>query len=242
MLEDPVPSEFAEAPQPALLLDRPLSGADGAAFPRRKGPAALGDEALLALVLGRGMPRGEASELARRLMARFGDFNGAVSASPVRLAEVAGMGSAAIEALKLVEAAAHRLAQARVLGRSAITSWCQLVGYCRTVLAHRATESFRVLFLDRGNCLIADEEQGRGTVDHVPVYPREVVKRALELDASAIIMVHNHPSGDPNPSEPDIAMTRRVAEACLVMGITLHDHVIVGAAHETSFRQRGLIS
>ena len=139
------------------------------------------------------------------------------------------------------EAAAHRLAQRRVLSRPVISSWDALLDYVRAAMAHGSVETFRTLYLDRKNVLIADEEMARGTVDHVPVYPREVVKRALELNASALILVHNHPSGDPTPSEADIQMTRQIAEAAQVFSITLHDHLIVGRQGERSFRSDGLL-
>jgi DNA repair protein RadC len=205
------------------------------------GPSAVADYELLELVLFRAVPQRDVKNLARRLVDAFGDFNGAVSASPARLAEVRGVGPAVIRELKLVEAAAHRLARARVMNRPALSSWAALMEYCKTVMAHRETEQFRILFLDRRNVLIADEEQARGTVDHVPVYPREVVKRALELNASAIILVHNHPSGDPTPSSSDIEMTRRVDNALKAIGIVLHDHVIIGKEQDTSFRSQGLL-
>ncbi len=133
------------------------------------------------------------------------------------------------------------MSQAKVLNREVVSSWDALIDYCRTTMAHRSTEQFRVLFLDRKNVMIADEEQAPGTVDHVPVYPREVAKRALELSASAVILVHNHPSGDPTPSQPDIEMTRRVVEACQAIDVTVHDHVIIGKDRELSFRAQGMV-
>ncbi|MEO0681658.1 MAG: DNA repair protein RadC [Pseudomonadota bacterium] len=207
----------------------------------RAGEAALADYELLELVLFRAIPRADVKPLAKRLIKTFGDFNHVISAPPPRLAEVQGVGDAVVQELKIVEAAAHRLAQARVLRRDAIQSWDELVEYCRTRLAHEATEQFRILFLDRKNILIADEAQQRGTVDHVPVYPREVVKRALELGASALVLVHNHPSGDPTPSRADIDMTRRIEAACTAVGVTLHDHVIVGKEQFASFHTMGLL-
>ncbi|WP_118137704.1 RadC family protein [Oceanicella sp. SM1341] len=160
----------------------------------RAGAAGLADYELLELVLFRAIPRRDVKPLAKQLLAVFGDFNGVISAPPPRLAEVSGVGEAVVQELKIVEAAAHRLAQARVLGRDAIASWDALLRYCKTAMAHRDTEQFRILFLDRRNVLIADEAQAKGTVDHVPVYPREVARRALELNASALILVHNHPT------------------------------------------------
>ncbi|MEL6689833.1 MAG: DNA repair protein RadC, partial [Pseudomonadota bacterium] len=152
-----------------------------------------------------------------------------------------GVGDAVITELKIVEAAAHRLARAKVMQRPVLSSWDQLVDYCHTAMAHRATEQFRILYLDRKNNLIADEAQGEGTVDHVPVYPREVVKRALEINASALILVHNHPSGDPTPSEADISMTHQIEDAARTLGIVLHDHIIIGQSTELSFRAEGYI-
>ena len=164
-----------------------------------------------------------------------------ISASPQRLALIKGVGDAVVQELKIVEAAAGRLMRARVMNKPVLSSWNSLLEYCQTVMAHRETEQFRILFLDRKNVLIADEEQGKGTVDHVPVYPREVVKRALELNASAIILVHNHPSGDPTPSEADISMTMQIQDAAQVLGIVIHDHLIIGKSRELSFRAEGYL-
>ncbi|QYX57040.1 DNA repair protein RadC [Roseovarius sp. SCSIO 43702] len=205
------------------------------------GPAAMPDYELLELVLFRAIPRRDVKPLARALLEQFGDFNAVVSAPPDRLAALSGVGDAVICELKVIEAAAHRLAQSRVLRKQVISSWNSLLDYCRTAMAHRDVEQFRVFYLDTKNVLIADEEQARGTVDHVPVYPREVVKRALELNASALILVHNHPSGDPTPSESDITMTQRIEAAAATMGITLHDHIIVGRTSDLSFRADGYL-
>ncbi len=205
------------------------------------GPAGVADYEMLELVLFRAIPRRDVKPLAKRLLAQFGDFNGVISAPPPRLAEIQGVGDAVICELKIVEAAAHRLARARVMNRPALSSWDALMDYCKTTMAHRETEQFRILFLDRKNILVADEEQARGTVDHVPVYPREVVKRALELNASALILVHNHPSGDPTPSQTDVEMTRRIDDAAKSVGIVIHDHVVVGKASDASFRALGLL-
>jgi len=205
------------------------------------GAAALPDYEMLELVLFRAIPRQDVKPIAHALLARFGDFNGVVSAPPNRLLEVGGVGDAVVVELKIVEAAAQRLARARVIRRNVISSWDALLDYCRTTMAHRDIEHFRVLFLDRRNTLIADEEQARGTVNHVPVYPREVAKRALELNASALILVHNHPSGDPTPSQGDIDMTARVQAAAEALDITLHDHLIIGKSQEISFREAGYL-
>ena len=208
---------------------------------REGGATALPDYELLELLLFRALARQDTKPLARALLDRFGDFNRVLSAPPEQLATVRGVGEAVITELKLVEAAAHRMARARVLQRHVISSWDAVLDYCHTTMSHRETEQFRVLYLDRKNILVADEEQARGTVDHVPVYPREVVKRALELNASALILVHNHPSGDPTPSDSDIAMTEQIRAACQSLGITLHDHLIIGKSRELSFRSAGLL-
>jgi DNA repair protein RadC len=205
------------------------------------GAQALPDYEMLELVLFRAIPRQDVKPLARLLLDTFGDFNRVVSASPQRLMLVKGVGDAVVQELKIVEAAAQRLMRSRVMNRPVLSSWDALLDYCHTAMAHRDTEQFRVLFLDRKNVLIADEEQARGTVDHVPVYPREVVKRALEVNASAIILVHNHPSGDPTPSQSDMSMTRQVQDAAQVLGIVLHDHLIIGKSRELSFRAEGYL-
>lgn len=205
------------------------------------GAAAVPDYELLELVLFRAIPRQDVKPLARRLLDTFGDFNRVLAASPERLAAVQGVGSAVVQELKVVEAAAHRMARAKVIQKPVLSGWQALIDYCHTAMAHRETEQFRVLYLDRKNVLIADEEQGKGTVDHVPVYPREVVKRALELNASALILVHNHPSGDPTPSDSDIAMTGQVEDAANALGLVLHDHIIVGKSDELSFRAAGYL-
>jgi DNA repair protein RadC len=205
------------------------------------GAVAMPDYELLELVLFRAIPRQDVKPLAKRLIVTFGDFNRVLAASPARLAEVQGVGSAVVQELKIVAAAAERMARAKVLGAEVLSSWQALLDYCHTAMAHRDTEQFRVLYLDRKNVLIADEEQARGTVDHVPVYPREVVKRALELNASALILVHNHPSGDPAPSEADIAMTEEIRAAAETLGLIVHDHLIIGKSRELSFRSEGYL-
>ncbi|MHA6347270.1 RadC family protein [Roseivivax sp. CAU 1761] len=205
------------------------------------GAAALPDYEMLELVLFRAIPRADVKPLARRLLEIFGDFNAVISAPAARLADVEGVGAAVICELKVVEAAAHRLSRARVLRRQVVSSWEALLDYCHTTMAHGEIEEFRILYLDRKNVLIADEKQARGTVDHVPVYPREVVKRALELNASALILVHNHPSGDPTPSAADIEMTAQVQAAAAALGLTVHDHLVIGRSRELSFRAEGLL-
>lgn len=205
------------------------------------GAQALPDYELLELVLFRAIPRKDVKPLAHELMSKFGDFNRVITAPVDRLHDISGVGETVVTELKIIEAAAHRMARSRILQKHVVSSWDALLDYCHTTMAHRETEEFRVLYLDRKNVLIADEEQAKGTVDHVPVYPREIAKRALQLNASALILVHNHPSGDPTPSQSDIAMTDQVAKACTALGLTLHDHLIIGKSQELSFRAQGYI-
>ncbi|WP_324752699.1 RadC family protein [Roseovarius sp. Pro17] len=226
------------APQPSYIRDH---RARLRARFMQGGAEPMPDYELLELVLFRAIPRRDVKPLARALLDQFGDFNGVVSASKSRLEAVSGVGEAVIVELKIIEAASRRLSRARVMQRQVISSWDALLDYCHTTMAHRDTEQFRLFFLDTKNTLIADEAQATGTVDHVPVYPREVVKRALELNASALILVHNHPSGDPTPSEADIVMTQKIKNAAEVMGITLHDHLIIGKSCELSFRTEGYL-
>jgi DNA repair protein RadC len=205
------------------------------------GHAPMPEYEILELLLFNAIPKIDVKPLAKRLLATFGDLNGVVAASEHRLLQVEGATSKVYLQLRIAEAFAHRMAQARVLNREIVSSWDALITYCRTAMAHRENEQFRVLYLDRKNVLIADEAQAEGTVDHVPVYPREVAKRCLELSASAIILVHNHPSGDPTPSGADIDMTQRILDACGAIDVNVHDHVIIGKDQELSFRSEGLI-
>ncbi|WP_136646033.1 DNA repair protein RadC [Tabrizicola sp. YIM 78059] len=241
----PGPADSDEAPVADLPARLPSYIADHRARLRARfldgGAAAMPDYELLELVLFRAIPRQDVKPLARLLLDTFGDFNRVITASPARLNLVKGVGPAVVLELKLVEAAAQRMMRARVMQKPLISSWDALLDYCHTAMSHRETEQFRVLFLDRKNVLIADEEQAKGTVDHVPVYPREIVKRALELNASALILVHNHPSGDPTPSDADLSMTHQVQDACHALGLTLHDHLIIGKSRELSFRAQGYL-
>lgn len=207
----------------------------------RSGGDALADYELLELVLFHAIPRRDTKPLAKALIRKFGSFASVVNAAPSELEAMDGVGPTVVVALKTVAAASHRLAREQVMGRPVLGSWDRLMDYLRVAMAHEKNEQFRVLFLDTKNGLIADEIQQRGTVNHTPVYPREVVKRALDLGASAIIMVHNHPSGDPTPSGADVEMTREVQEAGKKLGIALHDHVIVARGGHSSFRAMGLI-
>ncbi|HEY7230311.1 MAG TPA: DNA repair protein RadC [Pseudolabrys sp.] len=208
---------------------------------RDAGAEALSDYELLELVLFRAIPRRDVKPLAKILIATFGSFPEVISASNARLAEVAGMGAAAITELKIVHASATRLARGQVRKRPVLSSWSNVIDYCRTTMAFAEKEQFRVLFLDKRNQLIVDELQQTGTVDHTPVYPREVVKRALELSATALILVHNHPSGDPTPSHADIEMTRTIVEIAKPLGIAVHDHIIVGRDGHASFKSLKLV-
>ncbi|WNJ99628.1 DNA repair protein RadC [Thalassospiraceae bacterium LMO-JJ14] len=205
------------------------------------GGETMPDYELLEMVLFAAIPRGDVKPLAKRLIKRFGGFADTIGAPSEALMEVQGMGEAAIAALKVVEAAAQRLGQESVINSPVLSSWDRLIEYCRMRLGRAEREHFRILFLNRKNILIADEEQQRGTIDHTPVYPREVVKRALQLGASAIIMLHNHPSGDPEPSRGDIDMTREIKDTAERLGIQLHDHIIVSKTGHQSFKSLGLL-
>jgi len=208
---------------------------------RKGGSDALPDYELLELILFRALPRRDTKPLAKSLIERFGSFAEVISANPERLKEIKGIGENVVTEIKLVHAAALRLSQGEIMQRPALSSWALLIDYCRSSMAFNEKEQFRILFLDKKNVLIADEVQQEGTVDHTPVYTREVVKRALELAASSIILVHNHPSGDPTPSQPDIIMTRKIVEAAEKLNIKIHDHIIVGKQGHASFRGLGLI-
>lgn len=205
------------------------------------GAGAMPDYELMELVLFAAIPRRDVKPLAKQLIARFGGFAETIAAPRARLMEVDGIGEAVVAQIKIVEAAALRLARGKMLGKPALSSWNALIDYCTAAMARAPHEEFRVLFLDRKNILIADEVQTRGTIDHTPVYPREIVKRALEVGASAIILVHNHPSGDPTPSRADIEMTRDVVAAAKALKISVHDHLVVGRSGHASFKSLGLL-
>ena len=205
------------------------------------GLAALPDYELLELYLFRTIPRGDVKPLAKALLARFGSVGAVLGASIPALKTVPGVGEAAALDLKLLHEATLRVGREAVARRPVITSWTQLLAYVKAALAHEPREQFRVLFLDRKNQLIADEVMNHGTVDHAPVYPREVVRRALELSASALIVVHNHPSGDPTPSSADVDMTRQIVEASRALRISVHDHLVVGRDGVASFKSLGLL-
>jgi DNA repair protein RadC len=205
------------------------------------GPEALLDHELLEMVLFLALPRRDTKPIARALLARFGSFANAIAAPLQELREIEGLGEAGAAALRTVQAAALRLARAEVMDRPVLNNWDRLLSYLTAALTRERVEQFRILFLDTRNRLIADEAQARGTVNHTPVYPREVVKRALELQATALILVHNHPSGDPTPSRADLEMTQEIKAAATSLGIVLHDHLVVGNGRHLSFRREGLL-
>ena len=205
------------------------------------GPDALSDYELLEMVLFRALPRRDVKPLAKSLIAMFGSFAEVVHAPAARLREVDGLGEATITEIKLMAAAASRVAKGQLKQRTLLSSWSDVIDYCQTSMAFADKEQFRVLFLDKRNQLISDEVQQVGTVDHTPVYPREVMKRALELSATAIVLVHNHPSGDPTPSQADIQMTRAIVDIAKPLGISVHDHIIVGKNGHASLKGMKLI-
>jgi DNA repair protein RadC len=206
-----------------------------------RGAESLPDYELMELVLFAAIPRRDVKPEAKELIARFGTFAEAIAAPPERLKEFTWVNDRVIAQLKIVEAASIRLLKTRVIGKAALSSWNALLDYCSAAMARSSEEEFRVLFLDRKNVLISDRVMNRGTVDHAPVYPREIVKLALELSASALILVHNHPSGDPTPSRADIDMTREVVEAARALRIAVHDHIVIGRAGTASFKALGLL-
>jgi DNA repair protein RadC len=208
---------------------------------RAGGADAIPDYELLELILFRAVPRRDTKPLAKAILSRFGSFAEAVNSPEELLREVPGLGQSAVTEIKLVRAAALRLVRGEVFERPVLASWSQVLDYCRASMGFENKEQFRILFLDKRNQMIADEVQQKGTVDHTPVYVREVVKRALELSATAIVLVHNHPSGDPTPSRADIEMTKQIVASAKNLGIVVHDHIIVGKQGHASFRGLGLI-
>jgi len=208
---------------------------------KHAGVEALADYELLELILFRAIPRRDTKPIAKALIKRFGTFSEALNAPDELLHEVSGVGDVVIGELRLIRASALRLMQSDVMDKPVLSSWTVLIDYCRSAMAYSTIEQFRILFLDKKNKLIADEVQQEGTVDHTPVYIREIVKRALELSATAIILVHNHPSGDPTPSPGDIDMTRQIVNAAKPLGITVHDHIIVGREGHASLKGMNLM-
>lgn len=208
---------------------------------REAGHATLPDYELLELILFRSIPRRDVKALAKELIAKFGSFAEVLATPEERLVEVKGIGEAVATDLKLIFAAGQRIAKGEVKKKVALGSWAEVIAYCRTAMAFEAREQFRILFLDKRNGLIADEVQQTGTVDHTPVYPREIIKRALELSATAVILVHNHPSGDPSPSQADIQMTKAIINIASPLGIAVHDHIIIGKGGHASLKGMKLI-
>jgi DNA repair protein RadC len=208
---------------------------------RQAGADALSDYELLEMVLFRALPRRDVQPLAKMLIGKFGSFAEVVHAPELRLKEISGLGDSVVTEIKLIAAAASRVAKGQLKQKAVLSSWTAVIDYCRTAMAFADKEQFRILFLDKRNQLIADEVQQVGTVDHTPVYPREVVKRALELSATAIILVHNHPSGDPTPSNADIQMTQSIMSISGPLGISVHDHIIVGKNGHASMKALRLI-
>ena len=208
---------------------------------RKGGADALPDYELIEMILFRALPQGDTKPLAKALLTRFGSFPDVINAPEARLREVPGAGERVVDELKLVRAAALRLMRGEIVGRTALGSWQAVLDYCKAAQGFDDKEQFRILFLDKRNQLVADEVQQTGTVDHTPVYIREVVKRALELSASALILVHNHPSGDPTPSTADIDMTRQIVSAARPLGVQVHDHIIVGRTGYFSMKSKKII-
>jgi DNA repair protein RadC len=205
------------------------------------GPDALADYELLEMILFAAIPRKDTKPLAKALIARFGTYADVIHAPETRLRDVEGVSDGVVTQLKLVRASALRLMRQQVMGKPVLSTWSAVLDYCRVSMGFEQREHFRILFLDRKNNLIADEVQQSGTVDHTPVYVREVVKRALELSASALVLVHNHPSGDPTPSRADIDMTLQIVAAAKPLGVLVHDHIIVGRQGHASFKALKLI-
>ncbi len=231
--DKPSPEGLGEAAAPHYLGHRERARQKFLAV----GADALQDYELLELVLQIVIPRKDTKGLAKELLTRFGSFSAVLGASPARLAEVKGLGEASGTSLKVLQAAAQRFARDRVAPDLPILgSWSALIDYCHSQMAFNDVEQFRILFLDKKNRLIADEVQQVGTVDHTPVYPREVIKRTLELSATALILVHNHPSGDPAPSSADVQMTRQINDIARPLGITVHDHIIIGKSGHASLK------
>jgi DNA repair protein RadC len=246
LLPDPAPHGSTRPPPLPGLPPEPPPGHLGHRDRMKQrlltaGPDALQDYELLEMVLFIALPRRDTKPISRALLARFGSFANAVAAPVHELRQIDGIADGGAAALKIVQAAALRLTRSEVQNTDILNSWDRLIDYLKGALARERVEHVHVLYLDTRNRLLADEAQARGTVNHTPVYPREVVKRALELQATALILVHNHPSGDPTPSRADIEMTAEIKAAAQVFGIVLHDHLIIGNGRHTSLRRDGLL-
>jgi DNA repair protein RadC len=240
----PMPADSSDTPKKSATAETPHYHGHRERLRERfhnAGPDALSDYELLEMVLFTAQPRRDMKPLAKSLLKKFGSFAEAVHAPETLLREVDGMGEASINQLRLIAAAASRIAKGQLSQRTLLSSWNDVIAYCRTSMAFADKEQFRLLFLDKRNQLIADEVQQVGTVDHTPVYPREVIKRALELSATAILLVHNHPSRDPTPSQADIRMTKAIIDIATPLGISVHDHIIVGKNGHASLKGLKLI-
>ena len=240
----PMPADKSDTPKKSATAETPHYHGHRMRLRERfhgAGPDALSDYELLEMVLFRSLPRGDTKPLAKTLIRKFGSFAEVIHAPETRLREVDGVGDATVTNLKLIAAAASRIAKGQLKQRAMLSSWNDVIDYCRTSMAFADKEQFRILFLDKRNQLISDEVQQTGTVDHTPVYPREVIKRSLELSATAILLVHNHPSGDPTPSGADIQMTKAIIDIAAPLGISVHDHIIVGKNGHASLKGLKLI-
>jgi DNA repair protein RadC len=257
-LSKPIPTPIwrsaRQAPKRQSLFASSLAQVEGDVRPRAGGyrdrmraefldadSSTMSEDELLELVLISAVPRTDVKPLTKRLLAIFSDLNGLIAASKDDILKVRGTTPQVFFYLKLIGVISQRMGRAKIMNCHVLSSWDAVIAYTRTAMAYRTTEAFRVLFLDRRNILIADEELGQGTTDHVPVYPREVARRTLILRASSILLVHNHPSGDPTPSPADIDMTLAIVEACSAVGVTVHDHIVIGREGEASFRGLGLL-
>jgi DNA repair protein RadC len=248
MSKSPKPSGMAESAFLPGLIPEPMGpvGADGHRARMRQrllkcGPDALADHEMLEMILFIALPRRDTKPIARELLVRFRTFGGVVGAPETELRGTDGVGEAGAAAIKLIQAAAVRMMRQDLFAQPVLATWDRLTDYLMAMMGHERTEQFRVLFLDGRNKLLADEVQGVGTINHAPAYPREVVRRCLELHATAIILAHNHPSGEPTPSREDISVTKQIAQAAATMGISLHDHIVIGQGKWLSFRAEKLL-
>jgi DNA repair protein RadC len=244
------PAQMADIPlfcfSPAEPAQASVAGSDGHRARMRQrlltaGPDALADHEMLEMILFIALPRRDTKPIARAMLTRFGSFGAVIGAPVPELLAIEGLGEAGAAAIKLVQAAAQRMLRHKAAELPVLSSWDRTIDYLTAAMAHERVEQFRVLFLDNRHRLIADEVQGRGTIDRTPAYPREVVKRCLELNATGIVLAHNHPSGEPTPSRDDIAMTGEIVRAATALGIRVHDHVVVGKGKCVSFRSERLL-
>jgi DNA repair protein RadC len=248
MSKAPKPTGMAEAGFLPGLIPEPMGpvGADGHRARMRQrllksGPDALANHEMLEMILFIALPRRDTKPIARELLTRFRSFGGVIGAPEIELRGVEGVGEAGAAALKLIQAAALRMMRQDLASQPVLSTWDRLTDYLMAAMGHERTEQFRVLFLDGRNKLLADEVQGRGSINHAPAYPREVVRRCLELHATAVILAHNHPSGEPAPSREDVALTTQIVQAAATLGISVHDHIVIGRGKFLSFRQEKLL-